>query len=304
MSTDAPVGFVGLGTMGWPMAHNLAAAGFPLVVRDADPATQERFAAEHPGSVAATAPSDFAGCGVVVTMLPTDAIVRAAIVDWDGGIAAHLASGAVVLDMSSSNPTGTRALAEELAPRGIAVVDAPVSGAVARARTGELSLMVGADDEAAFERVSPILAVLGSRVFRTGPVGSGHAMKALNNYLAAAAYTATAEALVIGRSYGLDPATMIEIINTSTGRSFSTEVVFGEHVVTGSFATGFALALLAKDVGIAAALADEASIEAPAVRLVADQWADASAALPGADHSRAIQHVWPTALEPAVEREA
>src|ERR1700753_2362465 len=111
------VGFVGLGTMGWPMAHNLAEAGFPLTVRDADAGVQQRFADEHEGAQSAASPADFAGCEIVVTMLPNDAIVRGAIVEQDGGIAAHLAPGAVVLDMSSSNPAGTRALAAALAER-------------------------------------------------------------------------------------------------------------------------------------------------------------------------------------------
>ena len=105
------------------------------------------------------------------------------------------------------------------------VVDAPVSGGIARAESGTLSLMVGGLDEEAFARVSPVLEMLGERIFRTGPLGSGHAMKALNNFLGASAYTAAAEALAIGHEFGLDPRVMLDVINTSTGRSFNTEVV-------------------------------------------------------------------------------
>jgi 3-hydroxyisobutyrate dehydrogenase len=287
------VGFVGLGRMGWPMARNLAGAGDALVVRDLDDGVQERFAAEY-GATAAGNPADFAGCDVVVTMLPDDRSVREALLEWEGGIASALAPPAVVVDMSSSNPRGTRATGAELAAHGLALVDAPVSGGVPRAEAGTLSIMAGADDGAALERALPVLEVLGGRVFRTGPLGSGHAMKALNNYTGAAAYAAAAEALEIGRRYGLEPETMIEVINASTGRSFNSEHVFGEHVLPGTYATGFALGLMAKDVAIAADLADASGVDTPVCRLVSERWA---AALDGlgftADHSEAHKTWWP-----------
>jgi 3-hydroxyisobutyrate dehydrogenase len=268
------VGFVGLGNMGRPMTRNLVAAGFELVVRDADPARAEEFGG-NAGS--------FGTCDVVVTMLPNDAIVREALLG--GGIAAELKPSAVVVDMSSSNPTATRALGAELE---VALVDAPVSGGVPRAETASLSIMVGSDDEDAVARALPVLEALGDRIFRVGPLGAGHALKALNNYLAAAAYAATAEALAIGQAYGLDPETLISVVNTSTGRSFSTEHVYAEHVVTGRYATGFMAHLLAKDVAIAADIARSAGIDAPALELVNERWAEAIASLPpGADHSEA-----------------
>jgi 3-hydroxyisobutyrate dehydrogenase len=256
------------------MARNLLTAGFELVVRDADPERADEF-----GGNADT----FAACDVVATMLPNDAIVRDALLG--GGIAADLKPSAVVVDMSSSNPTATRALGAEL---GVALVDAPVSGGVPRAETASLSIMVGSDDEDAVARALPVLEALGDRIFRVGPLGAGHALKALNNYLAAAAYAATAEALAIGQAYGLDPETLISVVNTSTGRSFSTEHVYAEHVVTGRYATGFMAGLLAKDVAIAADIARSAGIDAPALELVNERWAQAIASLPpGADHSEA-----------------
>jgi 3-hydroxyisobutyrate dehydrogenase len=266
------VGFVGLGNMGTPMARNLGA--FELLVRDTDPARAEEFGGNA---------SSFAACDVVVTMLPNDAIVRSALLD--GGIAAELSPSAVVVDMSSSNPTATRALGAELE---VALIDAPVSGGVPRAENGTLSIMVGSDDEDAVARALPVLEALGDRIFRVGPLGAGHALKALNNYLAAAAYAATAEALAVGQAYGLDPETLISVVNTSTGRSFSTEHVYAEHVVPGRYATGFMAHLLAKDVAIAADIARSAGIDAPALELVNARWAEAIASLPaGADHSEA-----------------
>jgi len=284
------VGFIGLGNMGWPMARNLARAGFPLVVRDADAARQARFAAEH-GCRAADAPAAFRQVDAVVTMLPTGRIVREVLCEWEGGLGHTLGRGAIVVDMSSSDPVGTRELAQALARLGVTLVDAPVSGGVPKAQAGTLAIMVGGGDEDAFARVRPLLEAMGQKLFRTGPVGSGHAMKALNNYVAAAGFTAGAEALIVGRRFGLDPATMVDILNASTGRNFSTEYTLKEHVVPGKFATGFALGLLAKDVAIAAELAEALAIDAPACRLLAKLWADAADALGASpDHSAAIKH--------------
>jgi 3-hydroxyisobutyrate dehydrogenase len=290
--TGGPVGFVGVGNMGRRMAANLAQAGFPLVIRDTDPDAEQRFIASH-GGEPATAPHSFAGAGVVVTMLPDGAAVREAVMGWEGGIAAALARGAVVLDMSSSDPVGTKELARDLAPLGIQLIDAPVSGGVTRAESGTLSLMVGGQDDEAFARVRPVLETLGERIFRTGPLGSGHAMKALNNFLGASAYTTAAEALAIGHEFGLDPRVMLDVINTSTGRSFNTEVVLKDDVITGRYGTGFALGLLAKDVGIAADLAEVVGVDAPACQLVRSRWAAAAAGLGfAADHSEAHKHWW------------
>jgi 3-hydroxyisobutyrate dehydrogenase len=271
------VGFVGLGNMGRPMARNLLAAGFELVVRDADPAREAEFGG------GADSPDAFAGCGVVVTMLPNERIVRDAIVGW--GIADALGADAVVVDMSSSNPTGTKALGAEIP---VSLVDAPVSGGVPRAENATLSIMVGSDDEDAVTRALGVLEALGDRVFRVGPLGAGHALKALNNFLAATAYAAAAEALEVGKAFGLDPETLFDVVNTSTGRSFSSEHVYSEHVVTGTYGTGFAAGLLAKDVAIAADLAKTAGVDAPALELVSRRWAEAVEEIgPGADHSNA-----------------
>jgi 3-hydroxyisobutyrate dehydrogenase len=294
---ELTVGFVGLGNMGWPMAANLHAAGFSLVVRDADEARQARFAAEHPEALTADSPAAFAVADLVVTMLPNGGIVRDALLGW--GIATVLAPGALVVEMSSSDPSDTLRLAADLAPDGIRVVDAPVSGGVPRAVTGELSLMVGGAD-ADVNRAQPVLRVLGdpARQFRTGELGTGHAMKALNNVIGAATYCATAEALVIGQRFGLDPQTMIAIINASTGRSFVSELVFAPEVLTGRYGTGFALGLMAKDVHIARSVSAAAETDAPVIALADDRWAKALGQLgPAADQSMAHQAWWDDRLD-------
>jgi 3-hydroxyisobutyrate dehydrogenase len=296
--SELTIGFVGLGNMGWPMAANLHAAGFPLIVRDADADRQALFVAGHPGVAAAAAPAGFAAADIVVTMLPDGSVVADALLGW--GIAAALRPGALVAEMSSADPSDTLRTAAGLAAHGVRVVDAPVSGGVPRAVTGQLALMVGGDD-ADVARVQPVLRVLGdpARQFRTGALGTGHAMKALNNVIGAATYCATAEAVLAGARFGLDPRVMIDIINASTGRSFNSEAVWGENVLTGAYATGFALGLMAKDVRIAQSVIAAAEADAPVLALAHERWAKALGELgPAADQSRAHQAWWPDELAP------
>jgi 3-hydroxyisobutyrate dehydrogenase len=195
-----------------------------------------------------------------------------------------------VIDMSSSEPGDTRALAPNLAERGAVLIDAPVSGAVPRAISGTLAIMIGGEDEAAIAKVSPLLLSMGERLFRTGPLGSGHAMKALNNYVAAAGFTAACEALLIGQRFGLEAQTMIDIMNVSTGKNFATEVVLKNEVLSGRFAGGFALGLMAKDVGIAAGLGRAVGLDAPLSRMVSQRLDFARDRLgPTVDNSAAIK---------------
>ena len=266
------VGFIGIGNMGWPMATNILRAGHDVVVHDSDTARCAEFVHTQGGATVKSL-AEFATIEYLVTMLPTGSIVREVLLQTNGGVARHLAPGTLVIDMSSSEPTGTRALGEELRTRSIVLVDAPVSGAVPRAKTGTLTIMIGGDEPAAIERAKPLLLCMGNKVFETGGLGTGHAMKALNNFVAAACYSAAAEALLIGRRFGLDGHRMLDIINVSTGRNFNTEMIMKEHVVDRKFATGFALGLLAKDVKIAADLGREVKLDAPMTRLVSDRYA-------------------------------
>ncbi len=282
------VGFIGIGNMGWPMATNVLKAGHEVIVHDSNAARCAEFARTQGGTVAKTL-ADFAAVEFLVTMLPTGPIVRAVLLEAEGGVARHLSPGSVVIDMSSSEPTGTCTLGDELIKRNVVLLDAPVSGAVPRANTGTLTIMMGGNDSSAIERAKPVLLCMGNRVFETGRLGTGHAMKALNNFVAAACYSASAEALLIGRRFGLDAHKMLDIINVSTGRNFNTEVVMKEHVVERKFATGFALGLLAKDVKIAADLAREVKLDAPLTRLVSERYALARDSLGAArDSSEAL----------------
>jgi len=283
------VGFIGIGNMGWPMAANIARAGHQLMVFDLDAEKSSRFAREHNCRAAADL-GEIAQNEIIVTMLPTGPIVREVILEaQDGAFAKALRPGTLVIDMSSSEPVGTRELGKVLDRDGAILIDAPVSGAVPRAKTGTLAIMIGGNDKSAIERAKPLLLAMGKQLFETGPLGSGHAMKALNNYIAAAGYTAVVEALLIGERFGLDQGTMVDILNVSTGRNFSTEFMIKEQVLGGKFATGFALGLMAKDVRIAADLGEAVRLDAPLSRLIRSRWAQARDRLgAGRDTSEAI----------------
>jgi 3-hydroxyisobutyrate dehydrogenase len=284
----ARIGFIGIGTMGAPMAANLARAGHEVLLYDLDPA-RAAATAETIGAAAGSL-ADLAGCEFTVCMLPTSDDVQQALVRAEGGaFLAHVQPGAIVIDMSSSEPNTTRETGAILAEKGVTMIDAPVSGGVMRALDATLTIMIGCDDRAAIDRAEPVLQAMGTQLFRVGRLGAGDAMKAANNYAAAATYAATAEALTMGKAFGLDPAQMVAIMNVSTGRSFVSELVMKEHVVTGAYATGFALALLAKDVGIARRLGEELGLDAPVSELVDERMKQATGQLgSGADHSEAI----------------
>jgi 3-hydroxyisobutyrate dehydrogenase len=273
------------------MAANLVRGGVDLTVYDLDAVRQSEFTAGH-ACMPARHPKDFFGVSTLITMLPDGHAVAEVVRVWEGGLLTVLEPGSTIVDMSSSSPRGTIELLADAQLQGLEVVDAPVSGGVPRATDATLSIMVGAGDEA-FAKVESTLRLLGKAIFRTGPVGSGHAMKALNNVIAATAYAAVAEAIEVGRAYSLDPKTLIDVVNESTGRSFTSEVVFGQNVITGSYSTGFALGLLAKDAGIAADMASAVDVDAPVLQLVAERWEEALAGAGfAADHSRAHTAWW------------
>jgi 3-hydroxyisobutyrate dehydrogenase len=302
MSEARRIGFIGLGNMGAPMASNLVRGGHDVMAYDIAAERAQHFAQAHAARTTESLAEVARHADIVITMLPTGREVREVLLEAQGGaLAGDLRHGAVVIDMSSADPVGTRTLGGALATRNIVLIDAPVSGGVPRAKDGSLAIMVGGD-AAVIAAVKPVLACLGRNLFEVGSLGCGHAMKALNNFLAATSYAAAVEALVIGRQFGLDPAVMTDVINVSTGRSFASENIIRQHVLSGTFATGFALGLLAKDVKIAADLAQQIGVDAPLGRLIRDLWGDARDAIGGEqDHSRAWAHWERRADRPAAQ---
>ena len=263
MAERERVGLIGVGNMGGPMARCLAKRDHPVMLYDTRPEVTAALAGEsNLFTVAPDLKTMGAECRTIITMLPDSRIVRLATFGGDGrsGFASAARKGGVVVDMSSSYPIDTQKLGTELAERGIALVDAPVSGGVPKAITGTLAIMAGGASED-IDRVEPVLQAMGT-VLRTGALGSGHAMKALNNYVSAAGLVATAEALVVGQRFGLTGETMVQVLNASTGKNNTTENKAARYMLSHAFNSGFALALMDKDVGMANRLAEELGIEA------------------------------------------
>jgi len=256
--------------MGEPMAAHLQRAGFDVQTYDRNGKGNRRSIREAAKDAEA-----------LVTMLPDGDMVREVVLQ----ALPALAAGAIVIDMSSSAPAATRKLGLLLSRKNICLVDAPVSGAVAGARDATLAIMAGGD-KAALAKARPLLEKLGNQIFHVGPVGAGHAVKTLNNYLGAAGTLAGFEALLLAQAFGLDPQPMLEAINASTGHNYTTERKIPRQVLTGAFASGFKLALMTKDVGIAAGMARDLGVKTPYLRETLRLWRAALRELPaGADHT-------------------
>jgi 3-hydroxyisobutyrate dehydrogenase len=292
MASNLRIGFAGIGNMGWPMAKNLVAAGHEVHVYDTDGARAARFATECAGQAADSPQALGAAADVLFTMLPTGLDVAALVLGPSGsdGAVVGLRRGAIVVDMSSSDPLGTRELGGKLRERGITLIDAPVSGLVPRAAAGTLTIMIGSDDEDSVATVTPLFQRLGERLIRVGSLGCGHAMKALNNAVSATAFIATAEALIVGTRFGLDPRVMTQVLSVSTGKSFHSEMTFPDHVLTRRFASGFTVGLLVKDVGIAGGLSAALGMHTPLIDLAQQLWTEGRDEVgAGADNTAAMQ---------------
>jgi 3-hydroxyisobutyrate dehydrogenase len=280
------IGFVGLGHMGGPMSRRLIEAGYR--VRAFDVSADARAVAVAAGALDAPDLASVASdADVVILMLPNSQIVESVLGDngFSGAIGARArASGVVVVDMSSSEPLRTRLLAERLAKMGVSLVDAPVSGGVAGAVAGTLTVMVGGSDDVV-EHVRPVLEHLGNPV-HAGPVGAGHAVKALNNLLSATHLLVTSEAMIVGQRFGLDPNVMLSIFNASSGRSGSTQNKWPNFVLTKTYDSGFGLRLMLKDMRIAVQLSEQTGAPSELGADAVELWSRAADALPeSADHT-------------------
>jgi 3-hydroxyisobutyrate dehydrogenase len=214
-------------------------------------------------------------CDAIILMLPDSPIVDALL--WVDGFAASLSKGSLLIDMGSSNPNATRANQAKLAAMGIALVDAPVSGGVRRAVDGSLAIMVGGAS-ADVERALPLLQPMGKSIVPVGPPGAGHAVKALNNYVSAAGLVAACEALVAAEKFGIDPSVANRVFNVSTGRNNTTDVKVEQFMLSGQFNSGFAAALMRKDLDTAHALMQSLDSERALMEACARMWQQAEAA--------------------------
>jgi 3-hydroxyisobutyrate dehydrogenase-like beta-hydroxyacid dehydrogenase len=279
------VAFVGCGRMGLPMLGRLIEAGFSVHAHDIDTGALERavrsgaWAARSPREAAAAAP-------VVVTMLPSPAVVHS-VAHGDEGLLRGLRDGALWLEMSSSAPAVTAALAEDAERAGAELLDAPVSGGVAGAEAGTLTVMLGGP-AARVQRARPVLDRLGGTLVHVGErPGDGDAAKTINNMLSATNLAAVAEALALGMRAGLEPERLIECINGGSGASHASRAKIAGHVLTGRFAAGFTIAQYLKDLRIAQALAADRAIPTPVNGAAYAVWGALTARGHGeADHTR------------------
>ena len=282
------VGFVGLGNMGMPMARRLAAAGYHVCGFDVSAEIMQAVASLNGFSAAPGLTAVGDGASAVILSLPDSDVVEHVLLGSGQpgeGLLGSLPPGGMVIDMSSSDPVRTRELAARAEPSGVTLIDAPVSGGVAGARAGSLTVMVGGSEQA-FTRVRPMLEAIGSRVVRAGEVGAGHAVKALNNLMSAAHLIVSSEALIAGRRFGLDPAVMLEIINGSSGRSGSTENKWPNYVLTEKYDAGFSIRLMVKDMKLALAIERATGTPAAVSEAAVAAWEAAAGDLPpDVDHT-------------------
>jgi len=283
------VAFLGLGAIGRPMAARLAhAADTTLAVWNRTAERAQSFGREHGARVAAS-PADAArGAEVVITCLPVSADVES-LLDGDGGLLATMSKGTTLVDCTSGDPATSRRIAARLADRGIGFLDAPVSGGTSGAEQGTLTVMVGGD-ASLLDRVRPVLEAFGKKIVHCGPVGAGDALKSVNNALLAVNVWSTGEGLAALAKAGVRPDVALDVINASSGRSNASMSLFPERVLTRAFPRTFRVALLDKDVGIAAGVAREQKVASPLLQLTAELFRLAHVELgEEADHVEAVK---------------
>jgi 3-hydroxyisobutyrate dehydrogenase len=286
------IGFIGLGVMGSPMSSHLSKAGHTLFLHDLDMGLARKHADALAGAAKALqTPSDVAAhSDVVITMLPNGNVVQEVALGAQGLIHG-MKPGTLVLDTSSAEPWITKDTAQALAAKGVAMVDAPVSGAQWGAQEAKLVFMVGASTSD-LARVRPLLEVMGHKIHHLGGLGAGHTMKCINNTITSMTLSATAEGLVIGKQYGLDPSAMVDVLNDSTGGSWISQTHIKQRVISRRFDDPFKLALMLKDIGIAMELSRQAGLSTPISALGQQLWSAASrAAGPEASVSELVRWV-------------
>jgi 3-hydroxyisobutyrate dehydrogenase len=269
------VAFLGLGIMGWPMAANLARAGFELSVWTRDSAKAERFAAEHGGRVAGSPAEAASGVDAAISMVPDTPEVEAVLLR-DDGAAAGLKEGGLCIDMSTIAPTATRTIGERLAESGISFLDAPVTGSRPKAEDGTLTIMVGGEREA-FDRALPLFEAMGELVVHVGPQGHGEMVKLINNVLAAVNAAALGEGLSLARAAGVDTDRLRQVVAAGAGGSTMLELK-AAPMLEGDFEALFKLEHMLKDVRHCLAEARAVGLELPLATVAEQLYATAAEA--------------------------
>jgi len=282
------IGFIGLGIMGRPMAHNLLKASFPLVVQNRHQEVTDEFLAA--GAQAIALPRDIAAsCHVVITMLPGPAQVEEVLVG-PGGVIEGAHAGLVAIDMSTIAPVVASTLAARLAEHGVNLLDAPVSGGDKGAIDGTLSIMVGGE-EASFRRCMPIFEALGQTIIHVGGSGAGQVVKACNQIVVALVIEAVSEALVLGSKAGVDPAKILQVLAGGLAANRVMELR-GAGMLVHDFTPGGRVRFHHKDLGFALETARRFGVSLPATALVDQMFASLEARGRGdLDHSALLTYL-------------
>jgi len=260
--------------MGLPMAVNLLKAGYLINAYDINKNSRKKFE-KLGGEISNNLEDCTKNANFIITMLPDGDIVKKTILSYLKN-RKLLNYEVIVIDMSSSDPIGTIALAKKIIKNKIKIIDAPVSGGVKKAISGDLTIMVSGKNKEVFKKVKPILKYLGTNILLTGALGSAHAMKAINNYVSAMGLIAASEAIILGEKFGIDPNTINEVLNVSSGKNNSTENKICQFILTEKFSSGFSLALMSKDIMIANKLAKKLNIKPIGINFSTKIWADAN----------------------------
>jgi 3-hydroxyisobutyrate dehydrogenase-like beta-hydroxyacid dehydrogenase len=298
------IGFIGLGKMGLPMAMNLLNSGYRVYGSDVNPASTKELqqSGGHTGDFINWIPN----VQTIILMLPSSTIVNHVIEEilatYETMHSNHTKS-LTIIDMSSSYPKDTRINGEKLNNSGISFLDAPVSGGVKKAISASLTIMTGGEI-VVFEKCKRLLSSLGEQVFHIGPLGSGHLLKALNNYLSATHLLSACEAVQLMEQYGVQPKKGIEVFNHSTGRSGSTEYKFPSFILNERFDSGFSLELMKKDVEMAKRLFEDFGAETTLPHVVHQRFEEASHVMEAfADHTEIYRYVTSYLLKRGNSRE-
>ncbi len=283
--------FIGLGQMGVPMARNLLRAGHTLRGFDLNAATAQAFS-EFPGFTMCASPAEAVkGTQALILMLPDSRIIDALLWSEPEQLAGKLVPGQTVIDMSSSDPVCSRDNAAKLKAMGLHFVDAPVSGGVRRAVDGSLSIMLGGE-KAGVDALMPVFEAMGKTLVHVGSAGAGHAVKALNNYVSASGLLAVCEALVAAQKFGIDPHLVNKVFNASTGKNNTTDVKVENFMLSETFNSGFAMALMRKDLNTAHSFIERMGTPSNFASQCLDVWSQADAGLgKGADHTAMYKFV-------------
>jgi 3-hydroxyisobutyrate dehydrogenase len=282
-----PVGFIGLGIMGRPMAGHILKGGHPLTVFNRTRSKTAELQAQ--GAAVAGSPAEVAARSAIVITMVTDTPDVESVVAGPGGILEGIRPGSIVVDMSTISPKTERTLDENLRARGAALVDAPVSGGDVGARNATLAIMAGGESQA-FERVLPILRLLGKTITHCGPTGSGQITKLANQILVSVTLLAVSEALVFARKNDLDPSTLIEAVSGGAAQSWQLTNL-GPRIIKRDFAPGFMIDLVQKDLRLVLEACSRADVSLPATGLVHQLFGSAQAHGTGREGTQGLAKV-------------